>query len=260
VRVLVAGAGAVGRALGAALEGAGVEVVRWRRGGAVAAGCDVAIAAVPDRAIGEVAGALAAGGFGGVILHCAGALPAEEAFAGVRGRVAGIGVLHPLRALAGGAEDARLAGTVFGVSGDAAGRAAAEALARRVGGRPLALDAAALARWHAAAVLAGNHTIGLVFQAVELLVGLGLPREEAEAALAGLFGSAAKNLVERGPAGALTGPIARGDAATVARHLQALDGEARALYVASARATLALARARGGDTAALEAIAALLGA
>src|SRR5262249_27763405 len=81
-----------------------------------------------DGAIGEVAARLLADGFiahSTVLLHTAGALAPALAFAPVRGLVAGIGVLHPLRAMAGGPDDPRFDGAVFGVAGDEPGRRAA---------------------------------------------------------------------------------------------------------------------------------------
>jgi predicted short-subunit dehydrogenase-like oxidoreductase (DUF2520 family) len=216
--------------------------------------------AVPDRAIGEAAGRLVELGAvdaRGVVLHCAGALPAREALAPVAGRVAGVGLLHPLRALSG--RGAPLAGTVFAVEGDARGRRVAARLARKMGGRPLVLDGARLARYHAAAALAGNHTLALVELAVRELGAVGLPRRRAEAALASLLASAADNVARLGLPAALTGPIARGDAATVERHLAALAPAARAAYLATARPTLDLARdKRAADRAGLARLARLL--
>jgi hypothetical protein len=83
-----------------------------------------------------------------------------------------------------------------------------------------------LARYHAAAALAANHTLALLEAAVALLIGEGVPRREAEAALGNLLASAAHNVVRLGLPQALTGPIARGEAAVVARHLAALSPEA----------------------------------
>jgi predicted short-subunit dehydrogenase-like oxidoreductase (DUF2520 family) len=263
MEVLVAGAGRVGRALAEAFAAAGIAVARWSRSSAPQPGeRPVAVVAVTDGAIGEVAARLVAAGFAGsstVLLHCAGALPSGEVFSSLRGRVRGVGLLHPLRALAGAPGDASLAGAVFAVEGDEAGRAAATDLVWRVGGRPLPLEGAGLARYHAAAALAGNHTLALVAAAIDLLVAEGLDRGAASTALADLVASAARNVAACGLPDALTGPIARGDAAVVARHLAALPPTARALYRATALPTLALARARGlAPDGALRAIEALL--
>jgi predicted short-subunit dehydrogenase-like oxidoreductase (DUF2520 family) len=69
-----------------------------------------------------------------------------------------------------------------------------------------------------------NHAVGLVDAAVELLESVGLDGARATGALAALLGSTVRNLESVGLPDALTGPIARGDAAVVARHLEALAG------------------------------------
>lgn len=262
--ILVAGAGRVGRALADGLVAAGLPVERWSRAQAPASGPrDIVIVAVTDAAIAAVAERLVADGYSGpstILLHCAGAIPAEEAFSSLRGEVGGVGLLHPLRALAGAPSDRDFTGVVFGVEGDAAGRAAAIHLAERLGGRPLVLDAAGLARYHAAAALAGNHTLALVAAAIDVLVGEGLDRGAASVALGELLASAGRNVAARGLPDALTGPIARGDIAVVGKHLAALPEPARSLYRRSAGATVQLARRRGGaPDEALLAIEALLG-
>ena len=194
-------------------------------------------------------------------MHCAGALPAEEAFSSLKRRPLGVGVLHPLRALAGGDRDAELGGTVFAVEGDGPGREAALRLVERVGGAPLVLEAEQLPRYHAAAALVSNHAVGLVDAGVELLVSVGLERGQATRALAALLGVDGGEPRRVGLPEALTGPIARGDVAVVARHLLALRplAEIAALYRATARrvSKVAADKGRAGRDALLR-IAALL--
>ena len=266
-RILVIGDGPVARALSLGLARASARVDRWwRKQGGTLPAADVVVLAVRDTAIGEVAarvmGSLSSDATLPILLHCAGALPAEAPFAGLQRRPLGVGLLHPLRALAGAADDAELGGTVFGVEGDEPGRDAALRLVRRLGGEALELDAGQLARYHAAAVLVSNHAVGLVDAGAELLMSVGLPRDEAVHALAGLLASAAANLQEVGLPKALTGPIARGDVDGVARHLLALapSRELLALYRTTARRVTKVAAEKGGATAdALERIRALLG-
>jgi len=223
------GSGPVARALGLAWERAGHEIVRRSArsatGPAVPGPIDGVLVAVKDHAIGAVARALVDGGEvprDSVLLHAAGSLAPEEVFAAVRAAVRGVALCHPLVSLADG-DPARLVGATFAVVGDAAGEAMALTLARDAGGRPVVLRAAGLARYHAAAALAANHTLVLLACAVELLVGEGVPRREAEAALGNLLASAAHNVVRLGLPQALTGPIARGEVEVVARHLAALS-------------------------------------
>lgn len=260
------GSGPVAQALGVAWERAGHEVSR--RAARVASGAAVPeggtgkglpeaiLLAVKDHAIGAVARTLVAGGEvprGSVLLHASGALPPEEVLADVRAAVRGVGLCHPLVSLADG-DPARLVGATFAVVGDAAGEAVARTLALAAGGKPVILRADGLGRYHAAAALAANHTLALLAAAVELLAGEGVPRREAEAALGNLLASAAHNVVRLGLPQALTGPIARGEVAVVARHLAALSPEPgiAQLYGTTGLSTLALAEKKG--TAAPEAL------
>lgn len=265
-RLLVVGDGPVARALSTALAAADLPPLRWwRRAGQPLPAADVVVLAVRDEAIGEVAAQIMARLDDDltppILLHCAGALPAEEAFSSLARRPLGAGVMHPLRALAGGADDASFGGVVFAVEGDGPGREAALRLVERLGGTPLLLEAAQLPKYHAAAALVSNHAVGLVDAGVELLSAVGLDRAQATTALAGLLSSTARNLLRVGLPEALTGPIARGDVAVVARHLLALRAHAElaALYRATARRVTKVAADKGRATRdALLRIAALL--
>lgn len=264
MKVLVAGNGRVGSALATALEQDGLTLRRWTRRGSDERPepVEVAIVAVADAAIGEVAARLCDEGWAGgrtVLLHTAGAVSPQVAFAPVRERVRGVGVLHPLRAFAKREEGVLLVGTVFGIAGDDVAMEAARTLVTALGGRPLELRDEALPRWHAAAVLASNHTLALIAAAVDLLVVEGLSPQEAARALASLLHSAADNLASVGLPDALTGPIARGDLDTVARHLAALPPALLPLYRVTGLATVEVARRQGHvEPAALDRIAALL--
>jgi predicted short-subunit dehydrogenase-like oxidoreductase (DUF2520 family) len=265
-RLLIVGDGPVARALSSALQAADVAPQRWwRRAGQPLPSADVIVLAVRDEAIGDMAAQIMArvpdDGTPPILLHCAGALPAEEAFAKLARRPLGVGVVHPLRSLAGTDADARFEGAVFAVEGDGPGREAALRLVERVGGTPLVLEAEQLPRYHAAAALVSNHSVALVDAGVELLESVGLGREQATQALAALLASTAQNLGRVGLPAALTGPIARGDVAVIARHLLALRPlpEIAAIYRATARrvSKVAADKGRAGRDALLR-IAALL--
>ncbi len=258
---LIAGDGRVARALYTALTHAGCVVRTWsRRHGGPIPHADEILVAVKDNAISEVAELLvAAQPEPPVVLHCAGALPATEAFGHVLDRCKGAALLHPLRALSGA--ESSLEGTVFGIEGDAVGRVVAATWVALLRGTPLSLDAQQLGRYHAAAVLVANHALGLVDAARALLVQAGLPVDVAVHALGRLLASSAENVVQRGLPEALTGPIARGDLRVVERHLQELAGHPQeTLYRQTARPLLLLARQLGEATPeSLAAIAQLLG-
>jgi hypothetical protein len=98
-------------------------------------------------------------------------------------------------------------------------------------------------------VLVGNAPLALVSAAAELLVAAGLEQPAAEAALIGLMEGALSNARRVGPRAALTGPVVRGDTATVARHLAALEDrpETDALYRALTQELLRLAGEEGRE-------------
>lgn len=280
------GAGPVATTLAGALRLGGVPVLGlWARrpaaarAAAAAAGvasfsaappdilleAEVVILAVRDDAIAEVAATLLGTGLVNqrhVLLHCSGARPAAEVLGAVRGQVGGIGTLHPLRAISDGRSAMhRMAGTVFGVEGDARGQAAARRLVQAMGGNALALSGAHMTLYHAAAVMASNYTVALVDAATALLARAGVAPEDAVAALLPLIQGSLGNIGRQGVAEGLTGPIRRGDRDTVARHLEALRDEPGldALYRALGRRTADIARRLGSaDAAALDEITALL--
>ena len=146
-------------------------------------------------------------------------------------------VIHPVMTFAGAPEDAdRLAGASFGVTApDGELRAVAEALVVEMGGEPVYVAEEHRALYHAALAWGANYTVTLVSAARDLLEQAGV--EQPERMLGPLLGAALDNALRRGDA-ALTGPVARGDAGTVAAHLAALEGTGlRDAYVALARLT-----------------------
>jgi predicted short-subunit dehydrogenase-like oxidoreductase (DUF2520 family) len=205
------------------------------------------VLAVPDGAIREVAGALARLPLapGTPVLHASGAL-SVDALAPLAARGHPVGGLHALAAVAdpvAGAE--RLRGATFGVEGDGDARLLALRMVEGCGGRALAVPSAGKPLYHAAAVFAANYAVALLGVAERLMGEAGVPPEEARAALAGLAAGAVENVSAHGPAAALTGPVARGDAETVRLHLARLSGADRPLYSLLAREALALAREAG---------------
>ncbi len=215
---------------------------------------DVIIVAVSDSAIAEVASALATRPSASTEtwLHLSGVHPADVL------RVAPsipahVGGLHPLVALA---NDADPAGAVAGIEGDAHAIAIAEELARDLGMTPVRLSGtASRALYHAAAVTVAGQVTALFSQAMTLMQKAGLDPHTARSALQPLLLSAARNLANLAPEDALTGPIARGDASTIARHLAAIDAlpsdignPIAAVYRGLARAGLDLVKGRHSET------------
>ena len=119
-------------------------------------------------------------------------------------------------------------------------------------GRPVPLDSASKALYHAAACAASNYLVTLVDYAACLMVKAGVPPDVAMPALLPLVAGTVENLETVGLPDALTGPIARGDVGTVKGHLAALQaapGDLVRLYVALARKTVEVAAAEGTDRA-----------
>jgi predicted short-subunit dehydrogenase-like oxidoreductase (DUF2520 family) len=249
VAVAIVGAGGLARAMARALGRSGKAEVtvaarrpaqaramaRGTRGVRSARRIEDAIAdaaivvlAVPDRAIEPLARSLAplrASWRGVVALHAAGAY-GPELLAPLRARGASTGVLHPLAVLGAGA-GVPLAGSYARIEGEPPALAAARRLCALTGLLPL--RGAGLAsqqgrhRYHAAASLVSNDLIALLAAAQDLLVRRGVPRRDALDALATLAEGALAQAREKGLLGALTGPVARSDAATLSAQLRALS-------------------------------------
>ena len=268
-QVGIIGAGRVGSALAVAAAAAGWPVVavasrQHARAEALAARlpgarpataqevadlADLVFLTVPDAAIAQVT-RVVRWRAGQAVVHTSGA-ESLAPLAPARAAGALIGGLHPLQTFAGANEADPLrvfAGITCALEADAALLPRLEALVRALGARPVVLPAEARARYHAAAVLASNYVVTLLHLAAALWATFGVDERTALAALLPLTRRAVDNVAARGPAAALTGPIVRGDAATVAKHLGALAEAcptALAPYAALAEATLALAADAG---------------
>ena len=124
------------------------------------------------------------------------------------------------------------------------------ALARALGARPKHVPDAQRAAYHAAGTYASNFVTVMVREAVGLLAGIGWTEAEATRALMPLVEGAVENMRRRGVVGALTGPIRRGDADTVRRHLEVVAD--RELYRMLGTIALEIAREAGLEPAAAE--------
>lgn len=190
--------------------------------------------AVPDDAIAPLAEHLAKAAGPGlerrVVLHHAGRL-GPEVLAPLAKRGAAVGVLHPLQTLADPSAAAALAGSLARVEGRGEAARAAVALARDLGMIPVRAAAGAGRRerelYHAAASLAANDLLALLDLAVELMTRSGIDRRRAASGLARLMQGALRNAERLGPAGALTGPVARGDGDALVAHLARLGRASR---------------------------------
>lgn len=245
-KIEVVGAGRMGSALVRALRAAGYEVPAPGGRGAACEGAEIVLLAVPDAALADAARSIAPGRLVG---HLSGAtsldpLAPHERFS-----------LHPLISIiaaepgasgASGASDhpdaaSPFAGAPAAVAGSSA-RAieAAEDLARALGLRAFRVAEEDRAAYHAAASIASNFLVALEWFAEELAGSAGVGRE----ALVPLVSATVRNWAAVGAERALTGPIARGDAATVERQRAAVAErlpERLALFDELASATRSLA-------------------
>jgi predicted short-subunit dehydrogenase-like oxidoreductase (DUF2520 family) len=268
--IAIAGAGRIGQALGRLLRERGESIAavasrspdRAARAAAFVGGAARAVTyseipqhaarvliAVPDDAICNVARVLAAAGMHrGLALHSSGA-HGPEALAPLAEAGVACGTLHPLQTVANPEEGVRvLPGVAFAIDGAPDAAAWARRLAALLNGLALHVPAASRPLYHAAAVMASNYVTALMSAAVMLMKEAGVDEGAARLALEPLARTSVENALHLGPAAALTGPIARGDADTVRGHLAALGKASpvvESLYRAAGLATLEIARQRG---------------
>jgi predicted short-subunit dehydrogenase-like oxidoreductase (DUF2520 family) len=211
------------------------------------------LVAVADDALPAVARLTApAAGAHSTVLHTSGRYGAEV-LSVLADRGASCGSLHPLQTVATAEQGVTaLAGCAFAVDGDGEARTWAEEIAGMLGGTVLEIPAGRRATYHAAAVMASNYVIGLMDAAATLMEDAGVERATALRCLGPLARTSLENAIALGPVDALTGPIERGDARTVASHLKLLAAApptVAALYRAAGKHVTNLARRRHPDRA-----------
>lgn len=277
-RVFIIGPGHVGRGLFRAFRASGVEVVglHGKRPSAVATSsgeiprtasqANVVLVCVRDPqlddAIQEVAAAAKDGRVSRdtVILHTsaiaepAGLLALSSA--GFPG-----GTFHPLVPFSDPDVSAELLRKAWiGIDGENAAKNASRRLAGHLGARTLEIPPGRKPAYHAAAVISSNFPVVLASVAGHLLHDIGIPDASAYQAVDSLMSGAIANIKQSMPDDALTGPVVRGDAETVGKHLRALEGmePAREIYRALSNAAVEIARQRGTDARKLAAVGAML--
>jgi predicted short-subunit dehydrogenase-like oxidoreductase (DUF2520 family) len=231
--IAIVGRGRLGPALAGALSAAGWSVAGPLGRGADGAGAEIVLLCVPDGEIGPAVQAIATRD-GLLVGHCSGATGLD-----VLAPHEGFG-LHPLMTVTGrGASFARASAAVAGTTDRAA--TTARELAVSLGMTPFAVADDDRAAYHAAASIAANFLTTLEAAAERVAATAGVPRE----ALVPLVRAAVENWAALGGRDALTGPIVRGDEATVARQRAAVaerTPELLALFDALAAATRDLAQ------------------
>jgi predicted short-subunit dehydrogenase-like oxidoreductase (DUF2520 family) len=231
--VRIIGPGRAGGALALALAEVGWTVLdplgRSDDLRGAASGVDLVVIATPDASVADTAAAIEPVAATAVV-HLAGSLGLDGLADHVR-RAA----VHPLVAMPDAEIGARRlrSGGWFAVAGDP--------IARRIvadlGGRAFEVADDDRAAYHAAAVIASNHVVALLGQAERVATAAGVPFD----VYLDLVRATIDNVVDLGPAAALTGPAARGDQDTLDRHLEAIDPSEREAYLVMARLAARLA-------------------
>jgi predicted short-subunit dehydrogenase-like oxidoreductase (DUF2520 family) len=198
---------------------------------------------------------------GRIVLHTSGLL-AAEALAPLRSAGAAVASFHPAQSFpAKRTPPARFRGISFGLDGDRLAVAAARALVRELGGHPLIIPAEARPLYHAACAMASNYPVVLWQAAAKLLEQAGVGGRKATRLIVPLVEGTLRNVKKLDPGEALTGPIVRGDLATVRAHLTAIARFSPAhlrLYREIGLAALRIAARRGMAAGRLRALRRLL--
>ena len=212
---------------------------------------DIVFITTSDGAIQEVCEGIAGkGGFhqGQIVAHTSGSLP-STILKSARDCGALIASCHPLQSFADAAAGVKLIpASIFNVEGDAEAIPVLTELVRTLGGKPLAINTQEKPIYHAAAVVACNFLVTLVYLSYQLFEVIGIPQADAAQALLPLIKGTVNNIEHLGPVKALTGPIARGDVGVIKGHLEAmktLDPRFTDIYRAISRLTVEVGIKKG---------------
>ena len=277
-RAFIIGPGHVGRGLFRAFRSSEVSVVglHGKRPSGVASssgalpqemsGANVVIVCVRDPQIDETLEELIAASKSGliergtVILHTS-AIAEPEGLRTLADSGFPGGTFHPLIPFSDPDVAAELLRKGWiGIDGDNAAKSMSRRLAGHLGARTLDIPAGKKPAYHAAAVISSNFPVVLASVAGHLLHDIGVPDASAYQAVESLMSGALANMQQALPDDALTGPVVRGDAETVGKHLRALKGHDRALevYRALSAAAVEIAERRGTDPKKLAAVGGLV--
>jgi predicted short-subunit dehydrogenase-like oxidoreductase (DUF2520 family) len=211
---------------------------------------DILFISTPDDTIGEVAERIASQIKSGVNLyagHFSGSIP-SSVLQPLKNKGCRIGSLHPLQTFASPEETINtFAGTYICVEGDNEAVNLFSQLATDIGGNPFSISTNKKPLYHAAAVIACNYLVTLINEAQRLLQEIGINKESSAKMLLPLIEGTIKNIETVGIPKALTGPIARGDVATLLNHIENIKEktpEFLALYVILGLKTIEVSQAK----------------
>jgi predicted short-subunit dehydrogenase-like oxidoreductase (DUF2520 family) len=211
---------------------------------------DLILITVPDDAITTVAQEICGSGVlspGMIVAHPSGS-HSSAIIDCCRRKGAITASFHPLQTFPRGVGDGRrMKGITFALEGEAPALPPLRELAIRLGADVFEVPAALKTEYHTAAVLACNGLVALMTVAVRLFGLIGSLPGESMKRLRPLIDATLDNIADLGPVGALTGPVARGDATTVARQIAVIEErlpEYLELYHELSRCLVSLARSR----------------
>jgi predicted short-subunit dehydrogenase-like oxidoreductase (DUF2520 family) len=201
---------------------------------------DIVWITVPDDAIANVARLLASSQDwkGKAVFHSSGALTSDELSA-LRAKGARVASVHPMMTFVRGTVP-EMAGISFAVEGDAAAVRMARSIVADLGARSFVIKKQNKVLYHVFGSFASPMVIALMASLEEVARAAGIRQSEIKSVMEPLLSQTLRNYLQQDAASAFSGPLVRGDAATVRKHLAELRNlpEARAVYVALARASL----------------------
>ena len=211
--------------------------------------CDLIFITTPDEAVSQVASQVRWRSGQGVV-HCSGAEPLEVLEPAAR-MGASTGSFHPFQTFAcletGEEAVERLEGCTFAVEGNGWLPGYLEEVATRLGGKGVAIRPEDRAIYHASAVMSCGYLVALLKAASDIWKEMGVPQEEALSSILPMARATLANLAMAGTDASVTGPMMRGDTATLRRHLEALENRRPSLvplYRALSRESLPLTGVR----------------
>jgi len=257
--ISIVGPGRLGTSLARALSGAGYRIAEivYRPGPSARAAralakelhaeplvypeqfAPVVFLCVGDSQLGAVSQELANWPWKGrVALHTSGAL-SSDILALLREKGAAVASVHPMMTFVRGATTP-LRGVSFALEGDSKALRVARAIVRHLGGKSFVLKQSAKPLYHAFGAFTSPLLIATLAAGERVARKAGLSERQARAAMRPIVEQTLKNYLEQGTAGAFSGPLVRGDVATIRKHLDALRAlpEVRAAYIALVRCAL----------------------
>jgi predicted short-subunit dehydrogenase-like oxidoreductase (DUF2520 family) len=201
---------------------------------------DIVWLTVPDDSIAEISRALAASQDwkGKFVFHSSGALTSAE-LASLRKQGARVASAHPMMTFVrGGAPE--MAGVSFALEGDAAAVRMARSIVKDLGANPFVVKKQNKVLYHVFGSFASPLVIALMATMEQVAAAGGIRKQDIKAVMVPLLWQTLRNYLQKDAGAAFSGPLVRGDVATVRKHLSELKKlpEAREVYVALAKASL----------------------